>query len=161
MVVHQKKKLVIEYRIGEYKMEARNGEVTRVGIVGSRRYTNRRKIKDFVFLCKEQFGSDLEIVSGGCRDGADAYAKKAALELEIRYVEFPPAHEPYNSHCHLPAYRYGKPYHVGNYFQRNRQIAEYSDVVVAFIPNDGNGSKGTMSTINHAKKLNKPTTIID
>ena len=37
----------------------------RVGIVGSRTYTNRRKIKEFVFKLKEQFGDKVEVVSGG------------------------------------------------------------------------------------------------
>ena len=39
----------------------------RVGIVGSRTYTNRRKIKEFVYKLKEQFGekgSKIDI-SGG------------------------------------------------------------------------------------------------
>ena len=33
----------------------------RVGIVGSREYTNRRKIKEFVYKLKEKFGEDVEI----------------------------------------------------------------------------------------------------
>ena len=52
----------------------------RVGIVGSREYTNRRKIKEFVFKLKEQFGDKVEIVSGGQKLGADGLAKKFALE---------------------------------------------------------------------------------
>ena len=30
--------------------------MNKVGIVGSRKYTNKRKIKDFVFNLKEKFG---------------------------------------------------------------------------------------------------------
>ena len=41
----------------------------RVGIVGSRTYTNRRKIKEFVFKLKEQFGDKVEVVSGGQKLG--------------------------------------------------------------------------------------------
>ena len=36
----------------------------RVGIVGARKYTNRRKIKEFVYKLKQQFGEDVEIISG-------------------------------------------------------------------------------------------------
>ena len=36
----------------------------RVGIVGSRTYTNRRKIKEFVFKLKQQFEDKVEVVSG-------------------------------------------------------------------------------------------------
>ena len=53
----------------------------KVGIVGSRVYTNKKRIKDLIFEIKEKHGSDVEIVSGGQKDGADGYAKKFALEL--------------------------------------------------------------------------------
>ena len=42
----------------------------------------------------------------------------------------------------------------------NKEIAEYSDKVVAFIPN-GVKSNGTMDTLGHAKKLLKKYIIID
>ena len=48
----------------------------RVAIIGSRRFENKKKIKDFVFKLKEQYGTDTIIVSGGCKTGADKYAKK-------------------------------------------------------------------------------------
>jgi len=48
----------------------------RIAIIGSRSYTNKRKIQDFIFKLKEKVGDDLEIVSGGQKDGADGYAKK-------------------------------------------------------------------------------------
>ena len=131
----------------------------RVGIVGSREYTNRRKIKEFVFKLKEQFGDKVEIVSGGQKLGADGYAKKFALELGMNYVEFPPSHYSWNMHCKLPATKYNKPYYVSNYFKRNKQIAEYSDIVIAFIP-DGVESRGTMSTIKYAIKEKKLTKIL-
>ena len=37
----------------------------KVGIVGSRRYENKKKIKDFIFKLKEEYGTDTIIVSGG------------------------------------------------------------------------------------------------
>ena len=42
----------------------------KVAIVGSRKYTNKRKIQEFVFKLKKRWGEDLEVVSGGQRDGA-------------------------------------------------------------------------------------------
>ena len=109
----------------------------RVGIVGSRKYTNKKKIKDLIFELKQKPDTVVEIVSGGQRDGADGYAKKFALELDMKYVEFPPSHYNWNMHCKLPATKYNKPYYVTNYFKRNKQIAEYSDIIVAFIPEGG------------------------
>jgi predicted Rossmann fold nucleotide-binding protein DprA/Smf involved in DNA uptake len=130
----------------------------RVGIVGSRKYTNKKKIKDLIFQIKEKY-IDAEIVSGGQRDGADGYAKKFALEFDMNYVEFPPSHYTWNMHCKLPATEYNKQYFVTNYFKRNKQIAEYSDIIVAFIP-EGVESRGTMNTIEHAKKQKKLIQII-
>tara|TARA_R100000030_G_scaffold99961_3_gene91973 strand:- start:867 stop:1274 length:408 start_codon:yes stop_codon:yes gene_type:complete len=132
----------------------------KVGIVGSRGYTNKRKIKDLIFKIKEKYGDDVEIVSGGQKDGADGYAKKFALEFNMTYVEFPPSHYNWNMHCKLPAPNYNKPYYVSNYFKRNKQIAEYSDMVLAFIP-DGIESRGTMSTVEYAKKEKKMVKIIN
>ena len=132
----------------------------RVGIVGSRKYTNKKKVKDLIFELKQKPDTDVEIVSGGQRDGADGYAKKFALELDMKYVEFPPAHYNWNMHCKLPATKYNKPYYVTNYFKRNKQIAEYSDIIVAFIP-DGVESKGTMNTISYAERLKKMIKIIN
>ena len=48
----------------------------KIGIVGSRGYTNKKKIKDLIFEIKEKYGDEVEIVSGGQRDGADGFAKK-------------------------------------------------------------------------------------
>ena len=106
----------------------------KIGIVGSRNYTDKKKVKDLLFEIKEKYGNEVEIVSGGQKEGADGYAKKFALEFDMKYVEFPPTHYNWNMHCKLPATKYNKPYYVTNYFKRNKQIAEYSDIIVAFIP---------------------------
>ena len=68
----------------------------KVAIVGSRRYENKKKIKDFIFKLKNQYGEKTIIVSGGCKTGADKYAKKYALELGLMYEEYPPFHDPSN-----------------------------------------------------------------
>jgi len=132
----------------------------KIGIVGSRNYVNKKKIKDLIFEIKEKYGDEVEIVSGGQRDGADGYAKKFALEFDMNYVEFPPSHYTWNMHCKLAATKYSKPYYVSNYFKRNKQIAEYSDIIVAFIP-EGVESRGTMNTIEHAKKQKKLIKILN
>ena len=132
----------------------------RVGIVGSRKYENRKKIKEFIFKLKTDKGAETIIVSGGCKTGADKYAKKYALELGLQYQEFPPFHETWNIYCPKDKRDYGKPYNVKNFFARNKIIAAYSDYVVAFIPR-GVDSKGSMSTINYAKKFGKKHLVIN
>jgi|TARA_Y100001951_G_scaffold70568_1_gene57372 predicted Rossmann fold nucleotide-binding protein DprA/Smf involved in DNA uptake len=132
----------------------------KVGIVGSRQYTNKKKIKDLIFELKQGYADCVEIISGGQQYGADGYAKKFALEFDLDYIEFPPAHYSWNMHCKLPATEYNKQYYVTNYFKRNKQIAEYSDMIVAFIP-EGVESKGTMNTVSHAERLKKMVKIIN
>ena len=132
----------------------------KVGIVGSRRYENKRKIKEFIFKLKQEHGEDTIVVSGGAKQGADKYAKKYALELGLQYEEYPPFHDVHNLYCPLPESRYGKPYSVKYFHARNKIIAGTSNYVVAFIPDDVE-SKGTMSTINYAKKFEKKYIIIN
>ncbi len=132
----------------------------KVGIVGSRSYSDKKKIKDLLFEIKEKYGDEVEIVSGGQKDGADGFAKKYALEFDMKYAEFPPAHYSHNMHCKLSAIEYNKPYYVTNYFKRNKQIAEYSNIIVAFIP-EGVTSNGTMNTVGHAERLKKMVKIIN
>ena len=132
----------------------------KIGIVGSREYTNKLRIKGFVFGLKQKFGENIEIVSGGQKEGADGYAKKFALEFDMKYSEFPPSHYQYNQHCVLESYNYGKPYAVWHYHNRNKEIVEYTDVVVAFVPK-GITSKGTNSALKEAEKKDKKYVIIN
>ena len=131
----------------------------KIAIVGSRRYENKKKIKDFIYKLKNEYGEDTKIISGGCKDGADRYAKKYALELGLQYEEYPPFHEVHNMFCTMPSSRYGKDYNVKNFFARNKIIANVSDMVVGFIP-EGIEANGTMNTISYAKKFEKKYIII-
>ena len=131
----------------------------KIGIIGSRKYEKKKNIKDFIFRIKEKYGEEVTIVSGGCKDGADKYAKKYALDFGLQYEEYPPAHHPHNLYCSLPANRYGKKYSIKHYFVRNKIIASVSEMVVAFIP-EGVKANGSLDTIKQAKKLDKKVKII-
>ena len=133
---------------------------TKIGIVGSRAYTNKKNVKDLIFKIKEKYGDDVEIVSGGQKDGADGYAKKVSLDFDIKYSEFPPQHYPHNIHCVNESYNYGKPYRVWNYHKRNREIVEYCDNIVAFCT-DGKITNGTKSALKYCEKAGKKHIIID
>ena len=132
----------------------------KVAIIGSRKYENKRRIQEFIYKLKEKWKDRLEIVSGGQRDGADGYAKKYALEFDLKYSEFPPSHYQYNQHCVLESFTYGNPYAVWHFHSRNKDLIEYSDVVVAFIPT-GITSKGTNSALKIAEKKEKKYVIIN
>ena len=131
----------------------------KVALIGSRRYENKKKIKDFVFKLKQQYGDKTIVVSGGCKQGADKYAKKYALELGLQYEEYPPFHEVHNLYCSLPESRYDKPFSMRNFFARNKILVGTSDFIVAFIPK-GVEANGTMNVLEYAKKLNKKRIII-
>jgi len=133
---------------------------TKIGIIGSRVFTDKRRIKDFIFKIKDKYKNEVEIVSGGQPQGADGFAKKYALEFDMKYVEFPPSHYNWNMHCKLPATKYNKPYYVSNFFKRNKQLADYCDIIVAFMPN-GQETSGTMHTVKYAQKKKKLVKIIN
>ena len=131
----------------------------RIGIVGSRTYENKRKIKETIFKLKNKFPQELVIVSGGAKDGADKYVKKYALELECQYLEFNPAHTIKNLYSALHENYYNQPYNVKNFFTRNTMIAKYCDIVIGFVSDNGE-SKGTDHTLSEAKKYNKKVVVI-
>ena len=131
----------------------------KVALIGSRDYANIRRIKDTLFQLKQKFGSDLIIISGGAKYGADKFARKYALEFGIQYKEFNPAHTTKNLYSAMSDDYYSKPYHVSQFHHRNMLIARDCDVMIAFI-SEQESSNGSMSAIKKAKKLNKPVTII-
>ena len=132
----------------------------KVAIIGSRRYENKKKIKDFIFKLKDKYGTNTVIVSGGCKQGADKYAKKYALELGLQYEEYPPFHQDHNLYCVLPDTRYDKPFSGRIFFVRNKIIASVCEYIVAFIPN-GIEANGTKNVLEYSKKLNKNRIIIN
>ena len=132
----------------------------KIAIVGSRVYTNNLRIKNFIYELKVKYKDEVEIVSGGQKLGADGFAKKYALEFDMKYVEFPPRHYTYNQHCILDQSHYGKKYFPKNFYDRNKQIVEYSDYIVAFMNKD-DYTKGTLLTIEEAKKMNKKVIILN
>tara|TARA_Y100001963_G_scaffold144379_1_gene216427 strand:- start:375 stop:776 length:402 start_codon:yes stop_codon:yes gene_type:complete len=131
----------------------------KIGIVGSRQYENKRKIKETIFQLKNKFGDDLVIFSGGCLDGADKYAKKYALELGCNYVEVNPSHTPKNLYSYMRENWYGKKYSPKNFYVRNKILAKSVDRLIAFVEN-GDNAKGTANTVNYAVEFNKKVIVI-
>jgi predicted Rossmann fold nucleotide-binding protein DprA/Smf involved in DNA uptake len=128
--------------------------IMKLAIIGSRDYKNLERINKILQKYIEKYKDDLIVVSGGCPRGADHLGKQLALELGLKYQEFPPIHARYNEYCVLPASNYGKFYHVNNFFNRNGQIAKYCDHILAFIV-EGVKASGTMDTVRKAKKNGK------
>ena len=105
----------------------------KIAVVGSRNI----KINNL----DQYLGQADEIVSGGAK-GVDTCAADYAKEHGIKLTEILPDYE-----------RYGRAAPI----VRNREIVDYADEIVAFW--DGK-SKGTRSTIDYAKKINKKCLVI-
>jgi len=113
----------------------------KLAIIGSRNFA------DFKTLSSAAHDmAPSEIVSGGAK-GTDTLAERYAKENSLPVKVF------------LPKFKTDKtiPYHPRWFLERNKEIVEYSDNILAFW--DGK-SKGTLFTIEHAKKIGKPVTII-
>lgn len=106
----------------------------RVGIVGSRFFTNYELFKKIVLESGFEITS---VVSGGAR-GVDTLAKKYAKELNLPLFEFYPDYLIFGSKAPLV---------------RNKEIVNNSDKLIA-IPTYG--SRGTWNTIRHAKARKIP-----
>lgn len=106
----------------------------KIAIVGS------RDLKD---VALDQYISEdaKEIVSGGAA-GVDFCAAQFAKRKGLKLTEFLPQYE-----------RYGRAAPI----IRNKEIVDYADRIIVF----WNGaSKGTLSVIQYAKKLQKPLVVI-
>lgn len=125
-----------------------------VGIVGSREFPDAYKIGRVVETLLEK-DIDFVIVSGGA-EGVDSYAKHTANREDIPYLEFTPEFEDPNKYSVQPNSAFGKSYGADLYHKRNRQIARFVDLLVAFVPESHVGnpqkSRGTKSTIKKGKK---------
>jgi F0F1-type ATP synthase gamma subunit len=118
----------------------------KLAVVGSRSLTDYNKVKYNIIRYFTDKETDRhphfdEIISGGA-SGADALGKRLAHELNIKYTEFA---ADWNAHGKSAGYI------------RNEQIIKHSDKVIAFW--DGK-SKGTMHSINLARRYKKDTIII-
>jgi hypothetical protein len=103
----------------------------RVVIAGGREFGNYELLRE---ICDEHILPDSEIVSGGAR-GTDKLGERYAKETGRGLKIFPADWD-----------KHGK----GAGHIRNKQMAEYSDMLIAFW--DGE-SKGTKNMIETSKKL--------
>lgn len=108
----------------------------KVAIVGSRDYPNLDAVKEYI----DSLPLDTIIVSGGAR-GVDRTAENRAKERGMKTLVFKPD--------------WSKGGYAG--IERNGDIVAACDVLVAFWDNK---SPGTRNSINRARIVGKPVTII-
>jgi predicted Rossmann fold nucleotide-binding protein DprA/Smf involved in DNA uptake len=113
-----------------------------IGIIGSR----RRYDKDSVFKLVDCLPLDCVVVSGGCR-GVDTWAEIRAKQRGLKTLVFRPDLSNIKNRYDM----------IQRYYERNKKIAQHSDVIVAFVAPDRRG--GTENTIKWAKMFGKKVVI--
>jgi hypothetical protein len=112
----------------------------KLGVVGSRR-RNSQKDKNLIRNAILTLKPD-ELVSGGCYAGADKFAEEISIELNIPIKIFYPKIKNGMQKFEM----------TKEYYARNKEIAEYSDVLLAVVAKDRTG--GTEHTIRCFIKKN-------
>lgn len=122
-----------------------------------------RECSDYQFLVAALNKFDIkpedvkEVVSGECR-GADKLGEVWARQNKIKIVPFTPKWDDLtHPDALIRVNKFGKQYDAKSGFRRNKQMAEYADVLICLEPN-GNTS-GSQDCVDCFKKLNKPTNI--
>ena len=127
----------------------------KIGITGSNKYENKRKIKEFLFKFKDQ--EDVEVISRGNKDGTDKYVKKYALEFGLNYVEVPAAHTSRSLYSQLPEAYFNKPFSIRNYFIQQSIYINQCDKFVIF---GTVGDKIINNLLNAINKIQKNIIIV-
>ena len=123
----------------------KNKETVRIGVVGSRSIKDKEyvfSVLDF-YLARLLKENEVVIVSGNQKKGVDGYAKSFAEERGLVYKGFPPRYDLYHAK-RAP-------------LERNSEIVNESDYLIAI---QHNNSNGTQDSINKALKKGIPTKII-
>ena len=109
----------------------------KLAVIGTKKFT------DFSFLSTtlKKIPNIEKIISGGSH-GTDTLAKQFAIQNQIKFLEFPPDYKKFGD----------KAKHI-----RDKLIVEECDELIAFWDGECEGTKYTM---NYAKQLGKPVTII-
>ncbi|MBW1781267.1 MAG: hypothetical protein JRL30_11060 [Deltaproteobacteria bacterium] len=112
-----------------------------VGIVGARKYQDRRSVIDLV----EYLPSDSVIVTSACR-GVCAWARDAAERRSMVVEVFAPDLSNIRSNFEV----------AERYYQRNRELIERCDLVHAFLSEEDGCTGGTGFEVEYASKIGRP-----
>lgn len=130
-----------------------------IGLIGTRTFEDKRKIKEFIFKLKEYKDKDLTIVGMGDLFGADKHIKKYALELGFDYKELNAPHTTKNLYSLMSESFYEKPYSNKGMFLRNKIYCQYVEKCVIF-DDSGLKDKKVTSIIKELGRFKKKAVII-
>ena len=104
----------------------------KIALIGDEKYENRGELKETIFKLKEKFGEDLTIITRGKKNGVEKWVRKYALEMNLKYIEFNPAHTSRTLYSGMEDEYYDKPYHPTQPLHQYDCIVHNSDKVVYF-----------------------------
>jgi hypothetical protein len=128
--------------------------VINVGFTGSREGVTEAQAIQLGFFLEALFVSGARFHHGDCV-GADAYAHKLAKQLGYFTVGHPPSDPKLRAFCEADVLEVERPY-----LDRNKDIVDASDFMIA-TPSKSRKTGGTWSTVNYARKVNKPVAVIN
>jgi hypothetical protein len=133
--------------------------MTKVAVIGSTNWQNKRKVQETLQMLKRKFDSDLTVIGAGGVEGANNMVKKYALEFGLQYQEFNPSFSGYNIYSAMPESYYGKPYHFSQLHHRMKLIAQQCDYMM-ILTNEMQLDPVLQTAWSNTKKLNKPVVIL-
>lgn len=133
-------------------------DLKRVGICVTKHYNHLRKIKDFVFKLKNEFGEKVEIITTGNTESYEKKIKSYALQFDIKYKEFIPSHMQKTLYAVGSSSFFGKEYSPKNFYIRDSKMAKYIDYLVVF--ESTKDKKERENLIKVVQKLQKDVIIV-
>ena len=118
----------------------------KIALIGDEKYENRGELKETIFKLKEKFGEDLTNITRGKKNGVEKWVRKYALEMNLKYIEFNPAHTSRTLYSGMEDEYYDKPYHPTQPLHQYDCIVHNSDKIVYF-------GEITRKEFNHFNRL--------
>jgi len=118
----------------------------KIALIGDEKYENRGELKETIFKLKEKFGEDLTIITRGKKNGVEKWVRKYALEMNLKYIEFNPAHTSRTLYSGMDDEYYDRPYHPTQPLHQYDCIVHNSDKIVYF-------GEITRKEFNHFNRL--------
>lgn len=133
--------------------------MTKVAIIGSTSWQNRRKVQQTLNELRKKFSDELLIIGAGGNEGANSMVRKYALEFGISYQEYNPSFSGYNLYSAMPESYYGKRYHFSQLHHRMKLIAEQCDYMM-ILTNEEALDPVLKTAYTNINKLKKPVVIL-
>lgn len=133
----------------------------RISIIGSSNCIDKgKKVQDFLFKVKQQFGETATIFSGGNETGIEYEVKKYSLEFGLKYKEFNPSFTGQNLYSFLSEEYFGKGKHPSHYHHRYIELLKRTDRLVIGVDKDDSDWKLYESVFNKAGRMKVQTVFI-